>query len=53
MDQIVGVENIRLTDADALAACAMRRFDPGFADAVRPGDMVVGAENFGYGPLRA
>ena len=49
VDQIVGVENIRLTDADALAACAMRRFDPDFADAVREGDVVVGAENFGYG----
>ena len=49
VDQIVGVENIRLTDPDALAACAMRRFDPGFAEAVRPGDVVVGAENFGYG----
>ena len=49
VDQIVGVENIHLTDPDALAACAMRRFDPGFAEAVRPGDVVVGAENFGYG----
>ena len=35
VDQIVGVENIRLTDPDALAACAMRRFDPGFAEQVR------------------
>lgn len=49
VDQIVGVENIRLTDADALAACAMRRFDPDFAEQVREGDVVVGAENFGYG----
>ena len=49
VDQIVGVENIRLTDPDALAACAMRRFDPGFAEVVRRGDVVVGAENFGYG----
>ena len=24
VDQIIGVENIRLTDPDALAACAMR-----------------------------
>ena len=49
VDQIVGVENIRLTDPDALAACAMRRFDPGFAEKVEPGDVIVGAENFGYG----
>ncbi len=51
VDQIVGVENIRLTDPDALAACAMRRFDPGFAEKVEPGDVVVGAENFGYPKL--
>ena len=49
VDQIVGVENIRLTDPDALAACAMRRFDPGFAEKAKPGDVIVGAENFGYG----
>ena len=49
VDQIVGVENIRLTDPDALAAVAMRHFDPAFADLVQPGDIVVGAENFGYG----
>jgi 3-isopropylmalate/(R)-2-methylmalate dehydratase small subunit len=49
VDQIIGVENIRLTDPDALAACAMRQFDPDFADLVQPGDVVVGGENFGYG----
>lgn len=49
VDQIVGVENIRLTDPDALAAVAMRHFDSAFADLVQPGDIVVGAENFGYG----
>lgn len=49
VDQIIGVENIRLSDPDALAALAMRRYDPGFAAAVRPGDLLACAENFGYG----
>jgi len=58
VDQIVGVKNIKLTDIDELAGLAMRSYDPGFAAAVRPGDLVVGAGNFGYGhphypPLRA
>ena len=49
VDQIVGVENIRLTNPDELAKCAMQRFDPHFAEQVKDGDIVVGAENFGYG----
>ncbi len=49
VDQIIGVENIRLTDPDALAVCAMRHFDPDFADLVQAGDIIVGGENFGYG----
>jgi len=49
VDQIIGVENIRLTDPEALAACAMRQFDPDFANCVNRGDIVVGGENFGYG----
>jgi 3-isopropylmalate/(R)-2-methylmalate dehydratase small subunit len=58
VDQIVGVKNIKITNVAELAAIAMRHYDPGFGEAVRPGDMVVGAGNFGYGhphypPLRA
>jgi len=49
VDQIIGVENIRLTDPDALAALAMRRYDPDFAALVKPGDMIACGENFGYG----
>lgn len=49
VDQIVGVENIRLTDLNALAGVAMRAYDPDFASSVRPGDMIVGNHNFGYG----
>jgi 3-isopropylmalate/(R)-2-methylmalate dehydratase small subunit len=58
VDQIVGVKNIKITNVAELAAVAMTSYDPDFASQVRPGDLVVGAGNFGYGhphypPLRA
>lgn len=58
VDQIVGVKNIKITNVEELAKLAMTAYDPQFAAAVRPGDLVVGADNFGYGhphypPLRA
>jgi len=49
VDQIVGVSNIRLQDVDALVKVAMKSFDPQFATRVRPGDLLVGGSNFGYG----
>jgi len=49
VDDIVGVANIKLKDPVALAAVAMKDFDPDFAARVRPGDILVGGENFGYG----
>lgn len=58
VDQIVGVKNIKITDIEELAAAAMRAYDPDFRSSVRPGDILVGAGNFGYGhphypPMRA
>lgn len=58
VDQIVGVKNIKITDVAELSKLAMQSYDPEFARAVRPGDVIVGASNFGYGhphypPLRA
>ena len=58
VDQIVGVKNIKITDIDELAAAAMQSYDPDFRSVVRPGDLLVGADNFGYGhphypPMRA
>lgn len=58
VDQIVGVKNIKITDVTELAKLAMTEFEPDFPTLVRPGDLVVGAANFGYGhphypPLRA
>tara|TARA_R110002020_G_scaffold184947_3_gene382371 strand:+ start:3608 stop:4123 length:516 start_codon:yes stop_codon:yes gene_type:complete len=58
VDQIVGVKNIKITDIDELADAAMQSYDPDFRKSVRPGDLLVGADNFGYGhphypPMRA
>jgi len=49
VDQIVGVANIKLKDPAELAAVAMQSYDPDFAANVRKGDILVGAQNFGYG----
>lgn len=49
VDQIVGVNNIKLKDPAELAAVAMTSYDPDFASKVRPGDILVGNHNFGYG----
>lgn len=58
VDLIVGVKNIKITDIAELAKAAMEAYDPDFAASVRPGDMIIGGGNFGYGhphypPLRA
>jgi len=58
VDQIVGVKNMKTTDVNLLAAEAMKSYDPDFAKHVKQGDLLVGAQNFGYGhphypPMRA
>ena len=42
VDQIVGVKNIKTTNIDDLAKAAMQEYDPAFASAVKPGDLLVG-----------
>lgn len=49
VDQIVGVTNIKLKDPAELASVAMQGYDPDFAAQLRPGDLLVGGRNFGYG----
>lgn len=49
IDQIVGVKNIKVRDMGELVKVAMRAWDPDFAAQVRPGDLLVGGVNFGYG----
>ena len=58
VDQIIGVKNIKIQDVAELAALAMQSYDPDFQSKVRIGDLVIGADNFGYGhphypPMRA
>jgi 3-isopropylmalate/(R)-2-methylmalate dehydratase small subunit len=58
VDQIVGVKNIKISDINELAALAMQDRDPGFAQTIRAGDLLVGGRNYGYGhphypPMRA
>ena len=49
VDQIVGVENIKLQDPDRLSALALARCAPDIRDQLRPGDLVIGGVNFGFG----
>ena len=49
IDLVIGVENIKSYDAEFLRSKVMRACDPTFADRVRPGDVIVGGRNFGYG----
>jgi len=49
VDRIIGVANIKETDAKRLQELAMRDFDPAFSTRVAPGDVLVGGPNFGYG----
>jgi len=49
VDQIVGVENIKIKEVASLVKVAMRDYDSDFQSFVQPGDFLVGATNFGYG----
>lgn len=49
IDLVVGVSNIKSYDPDHLRSVCMQAYDPGFVDRVRPGDIIVGGRNFGYG----
>ena len=49
VDQIVGVKNIKIKDPAELGKLALRAEDPKFAAKVKPGDLLVGNQNFGYG----
>ncbi|WP_433502296.1 3-isopropylmalate dehydratase [Pseudonocardia halophobica] len=49
IDLVIGVENIKSYDAEFLRSKVMEAYDPAFADRVRPGDVIVGGRNFGYG----
>ncbi|XYS42440.1 hypothetical protein ACSUAE_03535 [Acinetobacter baumannii] len=49
VDQIIGVKNIKIQDLETLADLAMKDYEPNFRQSVQPGDILIGAANFGYG----
>ncbi|HZP85954.1 MAG TPA: 3-isopropylmalate dehydratase [Burkholderiales bacterium] len=49
VDQIVGVDHCAEQDMQVLLDVSMQSFDPQFARLARPGDIIVGGQNFGYG----
>ncbi len=49
VDQIVGVTNMKTTDIVELTKAAMQSYDKDFLNQVKPGDLLVGNHNFGYG----
>lgn len=51
-DVIIPARYLTTSDVDALAAHCMEDLDPEFVRKVRPGDMIVGGENFGCGSSR-
>jgi 3-isopropylmalate/(R)-2-methylmalate dehydratase small subunit len=49
IDMIVGVENIKVSNIEVLKAVCMKKYDEDFSKNVKPGDVIVGGKNFGYG----
>lgn len=49
IDLIVGVSNIKIKDIEILKSVCMKDYDSEFANKVKPGDLIIGGENFGYG----
>ena len=48
VDQIVGVENIKIQDLDRLAELALANLGSAFRDRVQPGDVLVAGANYGH-----
>ena len=51
-DAIIPARYLNTWDAQALAAHCMEDIDPQFVKQVKPGDIIVGGENFGCGSSR-
>jgi 3-isopropylmalate/(R)-2-methylmalate dehydratase small subunit len=51
-DVILPARYLNLTDPALLAAHCMEDADPAFVGKIRPGDIIVGGENFGCGSSR-
>jgi 3-isopropylmalate/(R)-2-methylmalate dehydratase small subunit len=51
-DVIIPARYLNIWDAQGLAAHCMEDIDPQFIKKIRPGDIIVGGENFGCGSSR-
>jgi len=51
-DVIIPARYLNVSRPEELASHCMEDIDPVFADAVQPGDVIVGGENFGCGSSR-
>ena len=51
-DVIIPARYLNITDKQKLAAHCMQDIDPGFQKVVKPGDIMVGGQNFGCGSSR-
>ena len=51
-DVIIPARYLSVSTAEELATHCMEDLDPGFAEAVQPGDVIVAGENFGNGSSR-
>lgn len=51
-DQIIASQYIILPSIEEMAPHTFESIDPGFAEKVRPGDVVLGGSNFGCGSSR-
>ncbi len=49
IDNIIGVENIKVSDVNELKKICMLSYDLEFSKKVKDGDVLVGGKNFGYG----
>ena len=51
-DQIIASQYLLLPDIEAMKQYTFESLDPDFAKKVKPGDFVVGGDNFGCGSSR-
>jgi 3-isopropylmalate/(R)-2-methylmalate dehydratase small subunit len=49
IDLVIGMENLSERDPKRLAELCMVKFEPEFRSKAKPGDIVIGGRNFGYG----
>lgn len=49
IDNIIGVENIKVKDIEILKQVCMVHYEEDFSKRITPGDVLIAGDNFGYG----